>query len=65
MNNIYVNRDNIDSGYQFIINITNSIDLEEITENGKKIDNKTIENILVTQRINKCSTKRIDDWLKQ
>lgn len=64
VNNIYVNRDNIDSGYQFIINITNSIDLEEITENGKKIDNKTIENILGTQRINKCSTKRIDDWLK-
>lgn len=36
-NNIYVNKDNIDSSYQFIINITNSIDLEEITENGKRL----------------------------
>lgn len=63
INGIYVNRDKENSGYQFIINIANKVDLEQITENGKIIENDMIEDKLRTQSSNKCSTCIIDDWL--
>lgn len=63
VNNMYVNRDNKDSGYQFIINIANLPDLKQITENGRTIRNEIIEYILNTQKTNNCSTHTIDNWL--
>lgn len=63
VNNKYVNRDNKNGGYQFIINIVNKDNLEKIKENGNEISGKEIENALDPKGTDMCGTSKIDNWL--
>lgn len=63
VNNKYVNRDNKNGGYQFIINTVNKDNLEKIKENGNEISGKEIENALDPKGTDMCGTSKIDNWL--